>query len=589
MRKKGIKAMGNNGIELERDGFKSRTGFILACIGSAVGMGNIWRFPYMVSAWGGMTFLIPYVLFVILIGSTGVIEEMALGRATKGGPIKAFGDCMQMRTGKRKAGEAIGFIPVLGSLALAMGYTVVVGWIFKYTYLAFSGKLSAMGNDMSAIGGMFGSTASAFGNNMWLIIAMVVTAVIMALGIAGGIEKANKVMMPLLFIMFVGLGIYIFTLPGSSAGYKYIFTLNPKGLLDIKLWIYAFGQAFFSLSIAGNGTVIYGSYLSDKENVVSSARNVAVFDTIAALLAAFVIIPGMAAGGAELSSGGPGLMFIYLVNVFNGMPGGKIVGIVFYVCVLFAGMSSLVNLYEAPVATIQEKLKLNRVASVGIIAVAGCVVSLVIQGIVSGWMDAVSIYICPLGAMLAAIMFFWVAGKKFAVDAVNAGAPDGDVPPLFPLALLRGTLQPADFGARRERPPQGRGDLQGFRACAAHGRGTHRLRIRHTQQQRHTMIAITDYDTGNLRSVANALRRIGAEFTVTSDVHLLRDPAFFVYSVFRVTFGDGKYCLLNVSFISIVVDQTTFQDDLTFIVGQFAQRQGKRVRRTRSHSQRIVL
>lgn len=268
MRKKGTKVMGNNGIELERDGFKSRTGFILACIGSAVGMGNIWRFPYMVSAWGGMTFLIPYVIFVILIGSTGVIEEMALGRATKGGPIKAFGDCMQMRTGKRKAGEAIGFIPVLGSLALAMGYTVVVGWIFKYTYLAFSGKLSAMGNDMSAIGGMFGSTASSFGNNMWLIIAIVVTAVIMALGIAGGIEKANKVMMPLLFIMFVGLGIYIFTLPGSSAGYKYIFTLNPKGLLDIKLWIYAFGQAFFSLSIAGNGTVIYGSYLSDKENIV---------------------------------------------------------------------------------------------------------------------------------------------------------------------------------------------------------------------------------------------------------------------------------------------------------------------------------
>ena len=101
-------------------------------------MGNIWRFPYMVSAWGGMTFLIPYVIFVILIGSTGVIEEMALGRATKGGPNKAFGDCMQMRTGKRKAGESIGFIPVLGSLALAMGYTVVVGWIFKYTYLAFS-------------------------------------------------------------------------------------------------------------------------------------------------------------------------------------------------------------------------------------------------------------------------------------------------------------------------------------------------------------------------------------------------------------------------------------------------------------------
>ena len=160
-RKEFIINMANNGIELERDGFKSRTGFILACIGSAVGMGNIWRFPYMVSAWGGMTFLIPYVIFVVLISSTGVIEEMALGRATKGGPIKAFGDCVQMRTGKsgktgkRKAGEAIGVIPVLGSLAMAMGYTVVVGWIFRYTYLALSGKLSGMGQDMSAIGGMF--------------------------------------------------------------------------------------------------------------------------------------------------------------------------------------------------------------------------------------------------------------------------------------------------------------------------------------------------------------------------------------------------------------------------------------------------
>lgn len=271
MRKKGTKVMGNNGIELERDGFKSRTGFILACIGSAVGMGNIWRFPYMVSAWGGMTFLIPYVIFVILIGSTGVIEEMALGRATKGGPIKAFGDCMQMRTGKRKAGEAIGFIPVLGSLALAMGYTVVVGWIFKYTYLAFSGKLSAMGNDMSAIGGMFGSTASSFGNNMWLIIAMVVTAVIMALGIAGGIESKQGHDAFAFHHVCRTWNIYLHA-SGSSAGYKYIFTLNPKGILDIKLWIYAFGQAFFSLSIAGNGTVIYGSYLSDKENVVTSAR-----------------------------------------------------------------------------------------------------------------------------------------------------------------------------------------------------------------------------------------------------------------------------------------------------------------------------
>lgn len=408
-------------MENNRDAFKSRTGFVIACIGSAVGMGNIWRFPYMVSDWGGMTFLLPYVLFVILIASTGLIEEMALGRAAKGGPIKAFGKCTEIRTGKKNIGEAIGVIPVVGSLALAIGYTVVVGWIFKYAFLALSGQLASMGGNMDKIGATFGNTATKFGNNNWLVVAMIVTAVIMALGIAGGIERANKIMMPLLFVLFLGLGIYIFTLPGATEGYKYIFTINPKGLIDPRLWIYAFGQAFFSLSIAGNGTVIYGSYLDNSENVVSSARNVAIFDTIAALLAAFVIIPGMAVGGAELSSGGPGLMFIYLVNVFNGMPGGKIVGIIFYICVLFAGMSSLINLYEAPVATLEERFGLKRVTAVGTIAFTGCAVALLIQGIVSGWMDAVSIYICPLGAMLAAIMFFWVAGKDFALDSVNQG------------------------------------------------------------------------------------------------------------------------------------------------------------------------
>ena len=250
---------------------------------------------------------------------------------------------------------------------------------------------------------------------------MIATAVMMGLGVAGGIERTNKIMMPLLFVLFLGLGIYIFTLPGAKDGYRYIFAIDPRGLADIRVWIYAFGQAFFSLSIAGNGTVIYGSYLSDSEDLVKSARNVAVFDTLAALLAAFVIIPCMAADGAELSAGGPGLMFIYLLNVFHGMPGGKIVGMIFYVCVLFAGMSSLVNLFEAPVATLQERLGLGRVPAVAIIAAIGGGAALLIQGILSGWMDAVSIYICPLGAMLAAVFFFWVAGKEFALEAVNRG------------------------------------------------------------------------------------------------------------------------------------------------------------------------
>ena len=147
----------------------------------------------------------------------------------------------------------------------------------------------------------------------------------------------------------------------------------------------------------------------------------AVFDTIAALLAAFVIIPAMATTGEQLSAGGPGLMFIFLVNVFNGMPGGRLVGIVFFICVVFAGVSSIINLYEAPVAFLQEKLHMKRVPAVGIIHAIGVVVAIAIQAITSQWMDAVSIYICPFGALLAGVMFFWVLKKETALDAVNQG------------------------------------------------------------------------------------------------------------------------------------------------------------------------
>lgn len=441
----------------DRDSFTGRWGFILACIGSAVGMGNIWRFPYLVSAWGGLTFLIPYFIFVVLVGSTGVAGEMAFGRITGSGPIGAFTKAQQVRGGSGKLGGTLGLIPVLGSLAMAIGYSVVVGWIFKYTFMALTGGLASLGTDMDAIGGVFGSTASAWGNNIWLVVALAVCMVIMALGIGGGIEKANKVMMPALFLLFVGLAVYIATLSGASEGYKYIFTFNLSGLKDPMLWVYAFGQAFFSLSVAGNGTVIYGSYLSKDEDIPGSARNVALFDTLAALLAAFVIIPAMAVGSADLSSGGPGLMFIFLVNVFNGMPGGTVVGIIFYICVLFAGLTSLVNLYEAPVAAVQEHFGFKRVPAVCIIGVLGAIAALAIQGIVSDWMDVCSIYICPLGALIAAVMFFWVAGKDYVMKAVNLGAkkPLGDRFFLLSkyvfclaalVALLAGALTPGGIG-----------------------------------------------------------------------------------------------------------------------------------------------
>lgn len=425
-----------------RDGFRSQWGFILACIGSAVGMGNIWRFPIMVARWGGLTFLLPYFIIVVLVGSSGVIEEFALGRRAQAGPIGAFGYCTEAKNGNKKLGQAIGLIPIIGALMLAIGYTVVMSWIFKYTFMSLSGSLYAMGTDMGTIGGTFGGAAPeagtlgealgmmfsnhifGIGNGVWLLIGLVVAMAIMAMGVANGIEVANKIMMPILFGLFVILAVYIGFQPGASEGYKFLFTLDPKGLVNPSVWIYAFGQAFFSLSVAGNGSVIYGSYLPKTESIPSSALRVAFFDTIAALLAAFVIIPAIGASGFAMGdvTPGPGLMFVYLVNILNGMPGGRIIGMIFYVAVLFAGLSSIVNLYEAPVATMQEQFKLKRGPAVAVIGVIGAVVALLIQPWTSQWMDVVSIYICPLGAALAAIMFFVVLPRKEALEEVNRGS-----------------------------------------------------------------------------------------------------------------------------------------------------------------------
>lgn len=415
----------------KRDSFRTRWGFILACIGSAVGMGNIWMFPTRVSLYGGGSFIIPYLIFVVLIGSTGVIGEMCFGRATKSGPVNAFGSACE-KIGKKKMGEVIGLIPVLGSLAMAIGYTVVLGWILKYMVGTFTGTTLAAEN-ADEFGAAFGSMASAFGNNAWLLMALVFAMTILIFGIGKGIEKANKIMMPVFFVLFVALGIYISFQPGAIDGYRYIFRVDPEVLANPMTWIYALGQAFFSLSVAGNGTLIYGSYLSDKENIPASAGRVALFDTMAAVLAAFVIIPAIATAGSQLDQGGPGLLFIYLPNLFKSMPGGTVVAIIFFVAVFFAGLTSLINLYETPVATVEEAFGLNRRTSCLIVGIFSAATALCIQGIVSGWMDILSIYICPLGAGLAAIMFFWICGKDYVMSQVNTGREKPFADSFYPL------------------------------------------------------------------------------------------------------------------------------------------------------------
>lgn len=399
-----------------RDLFRNRMGFIIACVGSAVGMGNIWMFPYRAGAFGGAAFLIPYFIFVVLLGFSGVIGEMAFGRSMRTGSVGAFDKAMKMRG--LKGGKALGLIPVIGSLGIAIGYSVVVGWFLKYLFSSLTGDLAKADN----MGAYFGELASSFGSVGWHILGLVITFSIMLFGVSKGIEKMNKLMMPVFFVLFIVLMIRVFTLPGSAEGYKYLFVPDWSALANPKTWVYALGQAFFSLSLAGSGTIVYGSYLGDDVDVVYSARNVAFFDTCAALLAGVVVIPAVFAFGLDVSAGPP-LMFISLPEVFRQMPMGMLFSVIFFVAVLFAAITSLMNLFETPIESLQEQLGLSRKAAVGIIALIAIGVGVFIESgnAVGTWMDIVSIYVIPLGALLAAIMFYWVCPGDFARQQVEKG------------------------------------------------------------------------------------------------------------------------------------------------------------------------
>lgn len=403
-----------------RDSWTTRTGFILACVGSAVGMANIWLFPYRVAQLGGAAFLIPYLIFIVLIGFSGVIGEMSFGRAMRSGPMGAFAKAMEMRGVKNGGtiGKIIGLIPTLGSLAIAIGYAVVLGWAFNYLVASLDGQLMAQTN----IGAYFGAIASNFGNVGFHLLGLAVTFAIMILGVSRGIERVNKILMPTFFILFVIIAIRVATLPGAAAGYEYLLIPRWEALLNPTTWVYALGQAFFSLSLAGCGTLVYGSYLKKDVDVVSSARNVAIFDTIAGLVAACVVVPAVFVFGLDVSSGPP-LLFITLAQVFQEMPFGGIFAIILFIAVVFAAITSLMNLFEAPVEALQAQLGLSRTVSVLIVAVAAVAVGLFLESgdTVSTWMDVVSIYVMPVGALLAAIMFFWVCPKGFAKKQAELG------------------------------------------------------------------------------------------------------------------------------------------------------------------------
>ncbi|KEH85088.1 MULTISPECIES: sodium-dependent transporter [Clostridium] len=406
----------NSNDKVSRDKFHSKTGFILACIGSAVGMGNIWMFPYRVGQFGGAAFLVPYFIFVIIIGFTGVIGEMSFGRAMETGPVGAFKKALNRRG--KKHGDILGLIPIVGSLGIAIGYSVVVGWILRFTIGSISGQLTSSTDSVK----YFEVISGQYGSLVWHLLALALTFIVMLMGVSKGIEKVNKIMMPAFFILFLILAIRVVMLPGAIKGYGYLLVPKWICLMNPKTWVFALGQAFFSLSLAGSGTVVYGSYLKKTEDIVESAKYVTLFDTIAAMLAAFVIIPSVFAFGMNPSAGPP-LMFITMPSVFKQMPFGRIFSVIFFLAVLFAGVTSLMNLFEASIEALQERFNFSRISAVSTIAIISVISGTFLEEAdkLGVWMDIISIYVIPLGALLAGIMFFWICGSEFAKEQVQLG------------------------------------------------------------------------------------------------------------------------------------------------------------------------
>ena len=400
----------------QNGGFGSGVGFVLACVGSAVGMGNIWMFPYRVGQYGGGAFLVPYILFVALFGLVGLSAEFAIGRRAGTGTLGAYEYCLNKRK-KGKLGYVLGWIPLMGSLGIAIGYSVIVGWVLRSLGGSLTGAL--LTEDAATY---FSQATGDFGSVPWHLIIVAVSALILMFGATKGIEKINKILMPAFFILFAILAVRVAFLPGASEGYKFLFIPDWSKLLEVDTWVMAMGQAFFSLSITGSGMIVYGTYLSKDEDIPKASVRTAIFDTIAAMLAALAIMPAVFAFGIEPNSGPP-LMFITLPNIFKQMPMGQLFAVLFFVSVVFAGVTSLINMFEAVSESWQTRFKLPRKAAVALCAGIAFVVGLFLEAEpkVGSWMDFITIIVVPFGAVLGAVSIYYILGYDEIKEELEEG------------------------------------------------------------------------------------------------------------------------------------------------------------------------
>ncbi len=338
-------------MEQKRSSFTGKIGFVLAAAGSAVGLGNIWRFPYLAAKYGGGVFLLVYIILSLTFGFSLMVAEIAIGRKTGLSAIGAF----------EKLNKRFSFIGYLGALIPAIilpYYCVVGGWVIKYFSVYISGGGSAASAD-SYFGGFISGTWEPIG---WFFVFLAVTSLVVLFGVEKGIEKVSKIMMPVLVALSLFIAIYVCFIPGAGEGIKY-YLLPDFSRFSIMTVVSAMGQLFYSMSLAMGIMITYGSYMKKDVSIESSVHQIEIFDTGIAFLAGMMIVPAVFAfsdGNPEALNKGASLMFVTLPKVFGSMFGGQIIGTVFFVLVLFAALTSSISLMETVVSIVCDKLKWNR-------------------------------------------------------------------------------------------------------------------------------------------------------------------------------------------------------------------------------------
>ncbi len=337
--------------EAKRSTFSGRVGFVLAAAGSAVGLGNLWRFPYLAAKYGGGIFLLIYIILAVTFGFTLMVTEIAIGKKTRRSPMEAYGIL-------NKKWKWLGTLSTLVPVIILPYYCVIGGWVMKYAAVMITGGVQqAAGNDYFS-----GFIAQPVEPLIWFFIYATATAAIVFLGVDKGIEKMSRYLMPALLILTVALTIFVVCQPGALDGV--IYYIKPDfSKLSPMTFVAALGQLFFSMSLAMGIMVTYGSYLKEDSNIVTSTRQIEVFDTAVAFLAGLMIVPAVFvySGGDESALGqGAGLMFVTLPKVFSQMPFGSVVGAAFFILVLFAALTSSVSVMEAIVAGMMDKYKIDR-------------------------------------------------------------------------------------------------------------------------------------------------------------------------------------------------------------------------------------